>query len=93
MDTTVVNSFDLPEDKTDRLHSLLTKIKNRDFTIGVLGLGYVGLPVLWTFHNNNMPVLGFDIDQDKINCPHEGHPYIKHLGQEMMQQLAIPYPD
>ena len=67
---------------------LLQKIDEKDYTIGIIGLGYVGLPLMWTFHQNDMPVLGFDIDKEKIKCIKEGRPYIKHLGDEMMQTLA-----
>ncbi|SHG68167.1 UDP-N-acetyl-D-glucosamine dehydrogenase [Fodinibius roseus] len=67
---------------------LLRKIDDKEYTIGIVGLGYVGLPLMWTFHQAGMPVLGFDIDQDKIDCITEGRPYIKHLGREMMQELA-----
>ena len=67
---------------------LLDKIDKREYTVGIIGLGYVGLPLMWTFHSNDMPVLGFDIEKEKIKCIHEGEPYIKHLGKEMMQTLA-----
>ncbi|MEX2600159.1 MAG: nucleotide sugar dehydrogenase [Balneolaceae bacterium] len=67
---------------------LLERIKNRDFTVGILGLGYVGLPLMWTFHKKEMPVLGFDIDATKVDCITKGIPYIKHLDGEMMKTLA-----
>jgi len=67
---------------------LLQKIEDKEYTIGIVGLGYVGLPLMWTFHDAGMPVIGYDIDQEKIDCLHEGRPYIKHLGEEMMQRLA-----
>lgn len=70
------------------LQELLDKIDKKEFTVGIIGLGYVGLPLMWTFHENDMPVIGFDIDKEKINCINEGRPYIKHLGKEMMQKLA-----
>jgi UDP-N-acetyl-D-glucosamine dehydrogenase len=70
------------------LQELLKKIDDKEYTIGIVGLGYVGLPLMWTFHNENMPVLGFDIDSDKVDCIREGRPYIKHLGEEMMGKLA-----
>ncbi|MFD2532948.1 hypothetical protein [Gracilimonas halophila] len=47
--------------------NLLKKIEDKTYTIGIVGLGYVGLPLMWTFHQNNMPVLGFDIDAKKLN--------------------------
>lgn len=70
------------------LQELLKKIENKVYTVGIVGLGYVGLPLMWTFHQKEMPVLGFDIDNEKIECIKEGRPYIKHLGKEMMQKLA-----
>src|SRR5699024_2338019 len=73
------------------LQELLTKIDDKEFTIGIVGLGYVGLTLMWTFHQENMPVLGFDIDREKVDCIKEGRPYIKHLGMEMMESLSHSY--
>ncbi|MGF1670978.1 MAG: nucleotide sugar dehydrogenase [Balneolaceae bacterium] len=68
--------------------NLLNKIEQKEYNIGIIGLGYVGLPLMWTFHKHGMPVLGFDIDKFKVDCINDGIPYIKHLGKEMMQTLA-----
>ncbi len=70
------------------LDALLEKIENRTFTVGIVGLGYVGLPLMWTFHEKKMPVLGFDIDSDKVDAINAGRSYIKHLGDPMMQKLS-----
>lgn len=67
---------------------LIERIQTRKARIGVIGLGYVGLPLLWTFHEANFPVTGFDIDPDKIDDIEKGEPYIKHLGYDMMEKLA-----
>lgn len=72
----------------NQIESLLKKIENRTYTVGIVGLGYVGLPLMWTFHKNDMPVLGFDIDTKKVENLKNGIPYIKHLGTEMMEALA-----
>lgn len=74
--------------KISMLEELLSKIDNKDFSVGIVGLGYVGLPLMWTFHKNGMPVIGFDIDQQKIENIKTGTPYLKHLGEGMMQQLS-----
>jgi UDP-N-acetyl-D-glucosamine dehydrogenase len=66
----------------------LNKIENKTHKVGIVGLGYVGLPLMWTFHLNDLNVLGFDVDEKKIDCIKEGKPYIKHLGQEMMEVLS-----
>lgn len=70
------------------LESLLDQIDRREYTVGVIGLGYVGLPLMWTFHDENVPVIGFDIDPYKVDCIKNGIPYIKHLGVEKMQVLS-----
>lgn len=70
------------------LNHLLQKIDNKEYTVGIIGLGYVGLPLMWTFHEKKMPVLGFDVDQQKVTNIKEGVPYIKHLGKEMMEMLS-----
>ena len=71
-----------------QLDTLLKKIEDRTYTVGIVGLGYVGLPLMWTFHQNDMPVLGFDIDEKKVENLKNGVTYIKHLGTEMMETLA-----
>jgi UDP-N-acetyl-D-glucosamine dehydrogenase len=70
------------------LNDLLNKIERKEYTIGIVGLGYVGLPLMWTFHERGMPVIGYDIDQNKVDCIKSGTPYIKHLGEKMMGILA-----
>lgn len=70
------------------LQSLLDRIASKTYTVGIIGLGYVGLPLMWTFHKNGMPVIGYDIDPSKIEHLKAGRPYIKHLGTEMMQVLS-----
>jgi UDP-N-acetyl-D-glucosamine dehydrogenase len=70
------------------LNDLLKKIERKEYTIGIVGLGYVGLPLMWTFHERGMPVIGYDIDQNKVDCINSGTPYIKHLGDKMMGRLA-----
>jgi len=71
-----------------QINKLLTKIEQRTYSIGIIGLGYVGLPLMWTFHQSGIPVLGFDIDPKKIENLKNGVAYIKHLGAEMMEALA-----
>ena len=66
----------------------IDRIRNRTAKIGIIGLGYVGLPLMWTFHEKGFPVVGFDVDQDKIKNIKSGKPYIKHLGYDMMEKLA-----
>ncbi|MDQ7816776.1 MAG: nucleotide sugar dehydrogenase [Melioribacteraceae bacterium] len=58
---------------------LLTKITSRSAKIGVIGLGYVGLPLALTFAEKGFKVTGFDIDEKKIPMLNSGESYIKHI--------------
>ena len=61
---------------------LLEKIKNRQAAIGVIGLGYVGLPLVIEFCKAGFPVTGLDIDKKKIALLSQGQSYIKHIPNE-----------
>ena len=58
---------------------LLNKIKGRQAEIGVIGLGYVGLPLVIEFCKAGFPVTGLDIDKNKIEQLSEGRSYINHI--------------
>ena len=64
---------------TQELTRLKTKITHKEFLLGVIGLGYVGLPLSLTFLRKDISVLGFDIDPRKISKLQEGISYIKHI--------------
>src|ERR1041384_805441 len=66
---------------------LLSKIKSQSALVGVIGLGYVGLPLLSAFHRAGFRVLGFDIDPAKIEALRKGENYLKHLGVEMVSEM------
>ncbi|NIT56659.1 MAG: hypothetical protein GWN00_10625, partial [Aliifodinibius sp.] len=89
--TTSNNNTDLvkPRPTVKLREDFITRIKNRTAKVGIIGLGYVGLPLMWTFHEKGFPVVGFDVDKDKIKNIESGKPYIKHLGYEMMEKLAV----
>jgi UDP-N-acetyl-D-glucosamine dehydrogenase len=59
--------------------TLLHKIKSREARIGVIGLGYVGLPLVIEFCKAGFPVTGFDIDPEKVASLTKGRSYIKHI--------------
>ncbi len=58
---------------------LLTKIHSKSAVIGIIGMGYVGLPLALTFAEKDFTVLGFDIDDRKIPLLNKGESYIKHI--------------
>ena len=59
---------------------LLEKIATRDAVIGVVGLGYVGLPLILRFAEVGYRVIGFDIDASKVAALNAGRSYIEHIG-------------
>ncbi len=59
--------------------AFVARAEARDLTIGVIGLGYVGLPLAEGFLNQGFRVLGFDVDQAKIDAVAGGRTYIKHI--------------
>lgn len=67
---------------------LAESIERRTARIGVIGLGYVGLPLLRAFWDAGFPVLGFDIDPRKIDMLHRGESYLKHLGATLVSDMA-----
>ena len=60
--------------------SILRAIEDRSFRLGVIGLGYVGLPLMLAAVDNEFRVLGFDIDQLKVERLNAGHSPLKHVG-------------
>lgn len=58
---------------------ILEKIKKNQFSVGIIGLGYVGLPLLKGFASKNLKVVGLDIDKKKIDKLKKGISYIKHI--------------
>ncbi len=70
------------------VESLRARFESRDATVAVIGLGYVGLPTARAFHDAGFRVVGFDIDQVKVEALRRAQPYIHHLGQAMHDELA-----
>ena len=64
---------------TPELTKLKDKITRKEFLLGIIGLGYVGLPLSLTFLRKDIAVLGFDLDAKKIDMLQAGASYIKHI--------------
>ncbi len=64
---------------------LLEKINNNNITIGIIGLGYVGLPLVREFSKNGIRVIGFDIDPKKVNLLNQGKSYISHIKDDIIK--------
>ncbi|MCA9872900.1 MAG: nucleotide sugar dehydrogenase [Anaerolineales bacterium] len=58
---------------------ILTKVANREAKLGVVGLGYVGLPLSVAFAQAGVAVIGIDIDQKKVNMLNSGQSYVEDV--------------
>ena len=67
---------------------LLERISNREAKVGVVGLGYVGLPLGMAFADAGFMVTGLDVDQRKIDKIAKGESYIKHIPSEPLGKLT-----
>src|SRR6266536_5680911 len=66
---------------------LRSRIDLRTARVGIVGLGYVGLPLAETFAWGGYPVLGFDVDPDKVSKLKNGQSYIGHIEPERVAEL------
>jgi len=62
------------------------KITNHTAKVGIIGLGYVGLPLALCFAEKDFNVLGFDIDPAKVDKLNRGDCYIKHLDRTRLKR-------
>jgi UDP-N-acetyl-D-mannosaminuronate dehydrogenase len=67
---------------------LKERIARRDYTVGIIGLGYVGLPAVLRFWEVGFRVLGFDIDPHKVKRLNAGESYIRHLPADRVASLS-----
>ena len=61
---------------------LIEKLRSSQALIGVVGLGYVGLPLSLTYAEVGYRVLGLDIDQANADAINRGKSYIEHIDEE-----------
>lgn len=67
---------------------LLEKIANKKITAGVVGLGYVGLPLAVEKAKAGFKTIGFDVQEEKVNMVNEGHNYIGDIVNSDLVQLV-----
>ena len=67
---------------------ILEKIKNKTVVVGIVGMGYVGLPLGMAFAKKNINVLGFDLDERKVNLLNKGKGYLKHISDAKIKKIV-----
>lgn len=69
------------------LNDVINKINNKEAIIGIVGLGYVGLPLMLRFAEVGFRVFGIDIDQHKVDKINQGDSYIQHIPASQVKSL------
>src|SRR5215467_6287712 len=69
-----------------KLHDIEPKIVSRSARVGVIGLGYVGLPLSLLYVGQGFPVTGFDVDQRKVDMLEAGKSHIYRIPVEEVQE-------
>lgn len=77
----------------NRRETLLSKIDGKAAVGSVIGLGYVGLPLLLEIHRAGFVPLGFDIDPAKVEKLLQGKSYIRYISDERIQDLVGAHQD
>ena len=73
---------------SNQKNNLLTKIQNGKAIIGIIGLGYVGLPLALAYAEKDFKVLGFDVDLNKVKTLNSGQSYISHIDGIKVKQAV-----
>ena len=64
---------------------LLSRIKEKNFTAAIVGMGYVGLPLAMEYADAGIPVIGIDIDGSKVRALRSGKSYIGDVPSEAVK--------
>jgi UDP-N-acetyl-D-glucosamine dehydrogenase len=69
-------------------NEIIQKITQKDFVVGVIGMGYVGLPIVLCFIEKGFRSIGFDIDSLKVDSLNQGKSYIMHIPSERINNAV-----
>jgi UDP-N-acetyl-D-glucosamine dehydrogenase len=68
---------------------LKEKIKDNNFKVGIIGLGYVGLPLAMEFADKDVSTIGFDLDEKKVkDINKRKKSYIRHISSEKIKEIV-----
>ncbi len=72
-----------------QLDEILEAVEARRYRVGIIGLGYVGLPLAQVFRDQRFSVLGFDVDPDRVAELNAGRSYIRHVAHETIATMRV----
>lgn len=70
------------------IEALEAKLLNAEAKIAVVGLGYVGLPLVTALHNKGFDITGFDVDTARVDGLNEGKSPLKHIGSKHIKDMV-----
>ena len=70
------------------MNNLIKKLEDKTAIIGIVGLGYVGVPLMLRYVEVGFKVIGFDIDDEKIKKLHAGQTYIEHISSTLIKNAV-----
>jgi len=76
------------DEAVDPLANLERRIRDREATVAVVGLGYVGLPLLLAVRGAGFPVLGLELDREKVDLLREGRSYVLDVPHDILPAFA-----
>lgn len=82
-----------PTESETNFRILADLIQSRSVRIGIIGLGYVGLPLCRSFSSEGFAVLGFDIDRQKIDKLSRGESYLGHIPPKVIREMRAQHFD
>src|SRR4029077_17240762 len=68
------------------VEELVSRFRDRSATVAIIGLGYVGLPLVQALLGNGLAVIGLEIDAGRVGAPGGGPPYIHPLPAESFRE-------
>lgn len=71
--------------------SLYEKIKNKEEKLSLVGLGYVGMPIAVAFANKGISVVGFDLNEEKINLYKNGIDPTHEVGNDAIKNSSVEF--
>lgn len=78
----------MTESKLNRKERILARIANREAKLGIVGLGYVGLPLAVAFAHEGFTVIGVDVDPGKVASLSHGESYIEDIPSAVLEPLV-----